>query len=235
MMTARRHRARALGLTLIEIMVALAVLTMMLTSVWSSFRGTLRGLESSEEIQKRYAIVRSGLSRMTAELSMAYLSFNRPPGETRHFTMFEGRDSGDQDSVTFSSFAHLRIRRDANESDQTVIQYFLADDPEDSTRQHLYRREARRLTGDLPERMEDYFPAYVMIEDVDAFDLKYWDGRQQEWLDEWATMRVDMQPDRLPQRVKITLKIKDMGDDGEPLEFTAQTILFLQEKIDLSK
>jgi hypothetical protein len=36
--------------------------------------------------------VRNSLSRMAAELSMTYLSFNRPADEERHFTLFDGRD-----------------------------------------------------------------------------------------------------------------------------------------------
>ena len=143
--------ARMRGMTLIEVMISLAVLGMMLVSVWSGCQGTVRGMEITESIQTRYSIVRSGLARMEAELTMAYLSFNRPAWDARHYTMFEGRDGFDADSLTFSTFAHLRVRKDTNESDQTIIQYFVEQDPEDRSRTHLYRRETRRLTGDLPE------------------------------------------------------------------------------------
>ena len=229
-LAARRVRR---GMTLIEVMLALAVLAMMVVSVYSSFNGTLKGMETTEEIQKRFAIIRNGLSRMNSELSMAYLSFNRPLDDPKHYTLFEGRDSFDADSVTFSAFAHLRFRKDADESDQSVIQYFIQADPEDASRTHLYRRETRRLTGDLPERLEEFAPAYVMIEDVVEFDVKYWDVRQEEWIDEWRTTKTDMQPDRLPERVWIKVGVKDI--DGEILYFNTQTVLTMQERIDLGK
>ena len=232
-MGGKRIFARMRGMTLIEVMISLAVLGLMLVSVWSGFKGTLRGMEVTEEIQTRYAIVRSGLARMESELSMAYLSFNRPAYDIRHYTMFEGRDEADADSLTFSSFAHLRIRKDADESDQTVIQYFVQKDPEDSRRQHLYRRESRRLTGDLPEDLERFFPAYVVIEDVESFDVEYWEPREMEWIQEWRTTAIDMQPDRLPERVKIELEVND--PDGEPVLFTIQVVIPMQEKIDLSR
>ncbi|MCA9708196.1 MAG: hypothetical protein KDK70_20255, partial [Myxococcales bacterium] len=165
-------------------------------------------------------------------LSMTYLSFNRPLDEVRHYTLLDGRDSFESDSITFSAFAHLRVRKDANESDQSVIQYFLDQDPEDKSRTHLYRRESRRLTGDIPEDMERFFPAYVIVEDVVAFDLKYWNNQEQEWLDEWRTNKIDFQPDRLPERIKIKLGVQD-GDDV--VYFTTQVVLMMQEKIDLSK
>lgn len=223
---------RQSGMTLIEVMISLTVMGMMLVSIWSGFKGTLKGMEVSEEIQFRYSTVRGGMSRMVTELSMAYLSFNRPLDDDKHYTLFEGRDSFDTDSLTFSAFAHLRVRKDSNESDQSVIQYFVEQDPEDKGRSHLYRRESRRLTGDRPENLEEFFPAYILVEDVVKFDAKYWDPRAMEWRDEWATMRVDMQPDRLPERVKISLTIKD-GD--EEVEFHDQVVLLMQEKIDLSK
>ena len=238
-------RAAQRGMTLIEVMISLAVLGMLMVSVWSSFNGTLRALEVGEEIQSRYSIVRNGVQtgvaspsssngmlRIESELSMSYLSFNRPLDETKHYTLFEGRDSFTSDSLTFSSYAHLRVRKDANESDQSVIQYFLEADPEDRTRIHLYRRESRRLTGDRPEDLERFFPAYVLIEDVVSFDVKYWDQQLLDWRDEWRTMSLDYQPDRLPQRVKIKIGIRD-GEDV--VYFTTQVVLMMQEKIDLSK
>lgn len=233
-MVARRHRSSRLrGMTLIEVIVAMAIVTIMMLGVWRSFSATVTATEMTVEIQQRYASVRNSMDRMSAELSSAYLSFNRQPQEVRHFTLFEGRSGTDGDSVTFSSFSHLRIRRDANESDQTVIQYFLAQDPEDSQRQHLYRRETKRLTGDLPEDLRRYAPAYVMCEDVESLEFRYWDPIREEWLEEWRTTAIDQQPDRLPPRVKIKLGI--MTDEGEIEYFVTQTTLPMQEKIDLGK
>lgn len=226
------RRPHSLGLTLIEVMISLAVLSMMVVSVWSSFKGTVRAMEVSEDIQNRYSIVRNGLLRIETELSMAYLSFNRPLDEVRHFTLLDGRDSFESDSITFSAFAHLRVRKDANEGDQSVIQYFLEQDAEDKSRTHLFRRESRRLTGDIPEDMERYFPAYVLIEDVVSFDVKYWNVQDLDWQDEWRTNKIDYQPDRLPERIKIEIGIQD-GDDV--VYFTSQIVLMMQEKIDLSK
>jgi general secretion pathway protein J len=230
-MTMRRFR-HSLGMTLIEIMISLAVLSMIVMSVWSSFRGTLDGMAATEQVQLRYAIVRNGLVRIQSELEMSYLSFNRPLDDVRHYTLFDVGDNGRRDDLTFSTFAHLRVRKDSNESDQTVLQYFIEKDPEDSSRTHLYRRESRRLTGDRADQLDEYFPAYVLVEDVEEFNVECWDERQREWLKAWRTTKNDMQPDRLPQRVRITLKVKD-GDDLVP--FTVQAVPPMQEKIDLGK
>ena len=227
-----RRTRHSLGLTLIEIMISMAVMSMIVMSVWSSFRGTLDGMKLTEDVQLRYSIVRNGLVRMQSELEMSYLSFNRPLDDVRHYTLFDVADSGKRDDLTFSAFAHLRVRKDANESDQTVLQYFVEKDPEDSTRTHLYRRETRRLTGDRADQFDEYFPAYVLIEDVEEFNVESWDERQREWLDEWRTTKNDMQPDRLPTRVRITIVVRD-GDDL--VKFTMQSVIPMQEKVDLGK
>lgn len=227
----RRH---ARGLTLVEILVAVVIMTMMTVSVWTSFSTTLGGMRHAEQVQTRYAQIRNALSRITAEMSMAYLSFNRPPDEERHFTLFDGREQFTSDSVTFSAFAHVRIRKDANESDQSVIQYFLDRDPKDGTRTHLFRRETRRLTGDTPDRLIEYSPAYIFCEDVKTFDVKYWDVKKIDWVDEWRTTKQDMQPDRLPERVKITIGIVDKTT-GKEVKYVTQTLLLMQEKLDFSK
>ena len=229
-----RTRARTRGLTLIEILVAITVMTMMTLSVWTSFRSTAQSMKYAEQLQVRYAIIRNSLSRIGGELSMSYLTFNRPADEERHMTLFDGRDQFNRDSITFSAFAHLRTRKDANEGDQSVIQYFVERDASDSSRTHLYRRESRRLTGDTPEQMQQYFPAYVFCEDVKTFDLKYWDIKKNEWVDEWRTVKKDMHPDRLPERVKVTLGIMDPNNERE-VKYTVQTLLFMQESLDFSK
>lgn len=226
-------RLRQLGVTIVEVLVALAILAMMVVAVYSSFNGTVNGMQRAEQMQERYMMVRNALNTMSNDLSMAYLSFNRPQDETRHFTLFEGRNNFDADSVTFSSFSHLRMRKDTNESDQALVQYFIEDDPDDSSRKHLYRRESRRLTGDLPEKLQDYFPAYVLCEDVASLELEYWDVQKEDWVEEWQTMVNDAQPDRLPQRVKVKLGIID--HTGEIAYYQTQVSIPMQEKIDLSR
>lgn len=229
-----RARARARGLTMIEILVSVAVIVMISVSVYAGFNTTTQNMRYAEQIQQKYSVLRNCLSRMGAEISMAYLSFNRPADEDRHYTLFEGRDSFTSDSLTFSSFAHVRMRKDADESDQAVIQYFLFKDPNDISRTHLYRRESRRLTGDMPEKLEEYFPAYVFCEDIKSFDVKYWDVKRVEWLDEWRTTKQDMQPDRMPERVKLTLGVWD-AELGKEVKYTTQVLIFMQEKLDFSK
>lgn len=229
-----RRSARQRGLTMLEILVAVAMMVMMTASVYASFSTTAQSMRHAEQIQRKYAVLRNCLARMGTEISLAYLSHNRPASDDRHYTLFEGRDQFASDSLTFSAFGHVRMRKDADESDQSVIQYFLYKDPNDAARTHLYRREARRLMGDPPEKMEEFWPAYVFCEDIKSFDVKFWDNKRVEWRDEWRTMKQDMQPNRLPERVKVTLGVWD-AELGKEVKYTTQTLIFMQERLDFSR
>jgi general secretion pathway protein J len=216
-----------------EVLVAVAILAMVVASVWSSFDATMKGMKATEDIQEHYSGVRNAMDRMAGDLATAYLSFNRPADETRHFTYFEGRNDFGNDSISFATFGHLRMRRDADESDQAIVQYYVAGDPNDATRKHLWRREDRRLHGDRPEQLYQYAPAYILLEDVDSLEVRFFDPQRDDWSEEWSTMRSDAQPDRLPTRVEIKLGIKNNRQEVE--YFTTQVPMIMLEKIDLGR
>ena len=35
-----------------------------------------------------------------------------------------------------------------------------------------------RLLGKRPEKLEEFFPAYIFCEDIKSFDVKYWDNKR---------------------------------------------------------
>ena len=72
--------ARQRGLSLIEILVAVAMMVMMTASVYASFGTTAQSMRHAEQVQQKYSVLRNCLARMGTEISLAYLSHNRPAG-----------------------------------------------------------------------------------------------------------------------------------------------------------
>jgi general secretion pathway protein J len=203
------RRSGEAGMTLIEVMVAVGILTLMTSLIWVSFSQSLRTQNTVRQSEERYLMVRTAMARMTRELSMAFLSQHRGPLDLNPHTFFMGEDHGTEDRLSFTSLAHRRLYRDADESEQTIITYYVASDPHDKRRKHLYRKETRRLnSGDHPNPDG---PAYVICEDVTRFELTYYDPRVLQWLDTWNTTTADGKPDRLPDQVRITLGFLDGG------------------------
>ncbi len=221
---------RAAGFTLMEVMVSLAIVAGMLSIVWGSFSLTTRTKKKVEQVEARYHQLRLVMTRMAREISMAYLSKNDQVGAVKPRTLFVHDEESTVDDLMFSNVAHTRLAADAKESDQCVIRYYAATDPENPDQTNLMRRESRRL-GD--ERPGEEGPAYVMLEDVKELHYEFFDEAANEWKETWNTTSADGQPDRLPSKVKIKLTLKSQS--GEETTFLTATRIFMQDALMFSQ
>lgn len=214
-----RPASRQAGITLMEAMIAITILTMVSTLVWGGFSQTARNKERVERDLDRMQEVRISLDRMVRELSQAYVSAQVNPNTAlqQMKTAFIGHDHGERDRIDFTSFAHRRLRRDAHESDQCELSYFLANDPdpERSGQRVLARREQNRIDDD-PTRGGH---VQVLAHDVVGLDLEYLDPTSGEWLKSWDTTQAAQQPNRLPSQVKILLTVRDPRRRGRTLTY----------------
>lgn len=213
----RSRRAQA-GFTLIEVMLSIAILAGASALIWGSFSLTSRGKEKAQRMIDRYQQLRLAMNRMAREISMAYLSKNDRFGTDNPRTMFVSDDQGRSGMLTFSALGHVRLRENAKECDQSVVRYFVESDPERQGQSNLMRRESRRLGLEHPG---EEGPAYVMLEDVEAVKFEFWDAISEEWRDSWNTRSADGQPDRLPDKVRIELTMKD--ETGETITLRTAT------------
>jgi general secretion pathway protein J len=222
----RRAATATQGFTLIEVMVAMAIFASMTTLIWGSFSLTANSKRKIEEIEDRYHQLRLGMNRLAREISMAYLSKNDVAGAVKPRTMFVSQRNARIDDLTFSSLAHIVLRENAKECDQSVIRYFASPDPNDRKRTHVMRRESRRLGGQQPG--EDG-PAYIIIEDVEALHFQFFDEPANEWKESWNTTSADGQPDRLPKKVRIALTIRD--ENGREITLLSGTVVPMRDPL----
>lgn len=215
----RRQR----GLTLVEIMIAMAIMALMMMLAWSTIKNASDARVSFEALEERNHEIRIAMARMVHDLEAAHLSTNEDQNVDNRRTMFIGRDN----ELRFSSFAHLALWADANESDQSVIAYSLDDDREDPSLDDLYRKELRRPSNE-PWASE---PAEldVLLRGVDRLELAYWDWQDKKWQDSWDSTKTDGERNRLPSRVRITVYYKNPR--GDELKMTTQARLLLQEAL----
>jgi general secretion pathway protein J len=213
-MTARRQRGRrgsAAGLTLIEVLVAVAVLSMLSMTIWAATSQTARTRDIVEANHDRMHQVRIAFDMLARDLASAFLSMHRSPLEATHDTVFIARDHGDEDRLDFASFTHQRRYLDVNETDQCEVGYFVAPDPAISKRYNLVRREAPLLDLD-PLAGGQYL---ILVEDVVAFDLQYFDMAMNEWQDEWDTTEMTDEAGFLPHQVRVRLVIHDRNGEEQ--------------------
>jgi general secretion pathway protein J len=222
-MSRRSNRQR--GVTLIEMMVAMAILAIVATLMYTGFTQTSRNKKRIEAELDRAHEVRMGVERMARELSMAFVSAQANPDLSLQVvtTAFIAKESGGGSTIDFTSFSHKRLYRDAHESDQNELGYFMADDPEDSSIKVLARREQNKIDDDPEEGGR----TQIMIRDITGFELAFLEPLTGEWLSTWDTTQAAMQLNRLPTQVRIKVTIPGANGRGDDLVFTTRTELMM--------
>lgn len=197
-MSARGSPAQ--GFTLVEVLIAMGITASMALMTIGSLRSLDRAGEVTRQQEERYAAARVALTRLTREVSMAFLSDNY---DTKRFrdplTLFVGRD----DELTFTTMAHVRLYRDAKESDQAIVHYRLDSDPDHAGERALFRREKPRL-DDEPDRGGQ---TDLVADHVTSLRFQYWDPKRRDWVREWTTRGTEHSKE-LPPRVRVELEMK---------------------------
>ncbi|MEY4576955.1 MAG: hypothetical protein RL701_1658 [Pseudomonadota bacterium] len=217
----KRRRQLQRGMTLIEVMAAMAILAIVSTLLYSAFVQTARNKTKIETELDRYHEIYSGLERIAQELSMAYTSAHRNPNEVLRtmITGFIAKDSGSNSRVDFTSFSHRRLYRNSHESDQNELSFFVAPDPKKPSQHVLARRESRRVDDDFQKGGQ----TQILIEDIRSFDLSFLDPVTTEWAATWDTTQVAAQPNRLPTQAKIIVTVPSITGRGPDLKFGTRT------------
>lgn len=218
-------RRAARGFTLLEVMIAGAILAVMGAMTFGSFSSAWDQKESFAAADERYAQARLALDRLSYELSHAFLSehYDRQQFRERP-TIFKAEDRGQRDELIFTSLAHERLEADAKQSDQAVIRYWLDRDPENPQYDSLWRR----VNPIIDEDAERRGIKAVLCENVRSLDFSYWDAAKEEWVDEWDASRAERQG-VLPERIRIKLTIVDA--EAQEKTFTTQTQVMLQRSL----
>jgi general secretion pathway protein J len=217
---------RQSGFTMLELLVSLAIVAGMMTLLWGSFSLTVHSKRRVEAIEERYHQIRLAMNRMAREISMAYLSKNDQPAALKPRTQFVAQRNSSVDELLFSGLAHVSLKENAKECDQSLIKYYGAPDPDDRSVTNLMRRETRRLGVEHPG--EDG-AAYIMLEDIEELHFEFYDDQNKEWKDTWNTTSADGQPDRLPPKVRIELTVR--GETGKEITFKTETRIFLLDSL----
>jgi general secretion pathway protein J len=221
-------RIRTRGMTMIEVMVALAILAMVSVLIHGVFESLSRGKKGEEMRADRAHQAREAMQRIVRDLSAAYLSVHSPSSQalvTRK-TAFVGRSSFSFDRIDFTAFAHMRTERDSHESDQAEVGYFAAKNPDVPDQMDLVRREQTPIDLDpLKGGIVN-----VVAEDIDQFDIRYLEPQTGQWVETWDSTQISGQPNRLPLEVKITIVLKGVGG-GPPFAYTTKVFLPIQQPL----
>jgi general secretion pathway protein J len=223
-MTAYRWRRRGMqGMTLIEIMISLAIIGFMMAMAWSTISNASRARVTFVALEERNHEVRVALARMVHDLESAYLSSNEDQAFDNRRTLMVGKS----EELRFSCFGHSTLWADANESDQTIIAYYLDSDREAPGQEALYRKELRRPSNEPWEGEPGEHD--ILLRGIEKLSIQYWDWQDKKWQDTWDSTKQDAEHKRLPTRVRIEVTYKNPR--GEELKISTQARILLQEQL----
>lgn len=214
------------GMTLLELMLAIAVLVIMMGLAWGVLGQTARNADYFTTYETRTQQIRTAMARVVADFEASYLSSNEDQTLADRRTMFVATGSGKVPEIRFSTLGHIPSSPDANESEQTLISYGAAADPDDSSKTNWLRRETKWLANknwrEIPGTAEILFP------DVEEVVFSYWNAAEQKWVQRWDSTS-ESERGKLPSRVRIEVSYKN--PEGELIKLQTQARLLLQEMV----
>ncbi|MDX2021514.1 MAG: type II secretion system protein [Deltaproteobacteria bacterium] len=222
----KRALNRQAGFTLLEVMLAIGILSFISLTVWGTFSQTYATKKRLDLAQERIHVARVALMRITRELEMAYLSNHENTLIQDKRTMFVSTPGGDVDELKFSWFGKQRLRADSAEGDTGLVIYYAERDPDNSQVTNLMRRETRRLQPQDP--MTVRADTYVLCPDITRLKFSFFDARMREWRDAWSTIGGE-QLDYLPTHVRVALTIRD--ERGRDVTYISGARIQMTEKV----
>jgi general secretion pathway protein J len=223
-----RTALQSRGMTLFEVIVAIGILAMVAVLIGGVVDSLSRGKTGEGKRAERVREGREAVERIVRDVSSAYLSTHVPlvQAMVTGKTAFVGRGSTPFDRVDFTAFAHTRTERDAHESDQAEVGYFVTSDPSVTGKMDLVRREQTPIDFDPIKGGINS----VVAEDVDEFDLRFLDPQTSQWVENWDSTQVAGQPNRLPLAISIRLVLKGVGG-GPPYTYATKVFIPTQQPL----
>jgi general secretion pathway protein J len=195
-----RHK----GFTLVELLVALAILSVLFTTVLGVLGSVRKSERNAASVNSIYQMGRISMQRIMDDLSMAFIAAPQMMGKmsdgTERKSGLIGKGGGDFDSVDFTSLSHVKVIFNAKESEEAEVGYYVDNDPSREGVKALYRRESVYIDNDI----EKGGTSSMIATGIKRFKLSYYDGEKFEWMDEWNT-ESEYHKDKLPRAVKILL------------------------------
>lgn len=186
-----RRRGR-LAFTLIEIMMAMVIFSLVITAIYATWTLIIKsakiGLEASAQLQRERIAMRTIEEALGCVRSFA--------ADLRHY----GFVAENGDGVTLSFVARLpeSFPRGGRFGDFDVrrVTFTLESGP-DSERQLVLRQSPILMDPDQDE--DEKVHPLVLARGVNKMEFEFWDTRQNQWVDEWT------QTNQLPKMMKVTL------------------------------
>ena len=206
------------GFTLIEVMVATAIVGLVLVTVYGAVARTVASKNHAEERAELYAAGREAVLKMADEIEGA---LSPAGGRNVGFVGVPGTERVPTDAVQFDVVIRRLFGVSQGRGGRALVSYSL-DPLKDRPNLFALRRQEQLLTdpaaedidasaGDVAEPAAPTAFAAYLLDQVAGLRFRYLDPESGEWTDAWDTTvpRAGVGPRGLPGAVEITLFLAD--------------------------
>ncbi len=187
-------RVSTFAFTLVEIMIAIAIFSLVLAAIYSSWTAILRasktGLEAAAAVQRSRIAVRVLEDSLTS--AQSYVA-----NQSLYGFMAQ---NGDDPQLSFVARLAPSFPRSGKFGDLTMRRVtFSVERAPDGSRQLVLRQIPLVMDIDVDEKEHPI----VLARHVREFSFQLWDNRLNDWVDEWK------QTNQLPKLLMFTLRTGD--------------------------
>jgi len=206
------------GFTLVEILIAIFILSVVMATVYVSYSGILKTAHQMGEERDIYKMARASMDRMIKDLSSLQASAGSFDLRAEKKTL----SNREFHSIYFWSASHL-VFSDIDEEGRTAaIGYYVRDD-EDRKSFSLWRTD---VSGSRPDSSKNMEGGFVICKNIDVFRLTFYDSEGRE-TDSWdsSSSKGGDNAVKTPAAVKIELFLVNANDQEKPYKFMTKVFL----------
>lgn len=205
------------GFTLLEILIAIFILGVVLTTVYASYSSTLRVAHDLEYESGVYKMARISLDRMIKDLSSLQLSGDSFVLRSEK-NVIGKREFG---SLFFWSSAHLAFGENEVSGSPASISYFVKEDQGGGSFS-LWRAD---VPGTKPSPEKNTNGGFVICQNIESLSLKFYDAGGKE-TDSWNSSSASSgQGGKAPAAIRIDLGLVNENDAEKPYKFMTKVFL----------
>ena len=208
----RTFRQTKLGFTIIEVMLAIGIFSMILIAIYSVWTGILKASRAARTAADSAQRARISMRAMQDALTTAQMFMaNMPPQSKDEYYTFIGDMSGDYGYLSFVAHLPATFPGVGRYGDQIVRRVTFTVEPEKDGTLDLVMRQGPMMMMANP----DYEPySLVLAKDVSLFGFEFWGQNPKtgnwEWVQQWDRTNT------LPTLVHVGLGLGKMGSKGDP-------------------
>jgi general secretion pathway protein J len=220
------------GFTLFELLIAISIFALVLTTIYASSTGTFRVINETESEVEIYRMARIAMERMLEDLESLYVQRNSLTGKlaegTSTTSLFVGKDQEihgrSADTLRFISRAHVNLGGQEHDPGAVQINYYVreGDGTDDLV---LYRGD--KPVFEVSVSPEEETGGLVLCERLASVTFTYHD-QDGEVREGWDSDSEELK-DKIPKMVSILLEFQNASNPDVPLIFMTRIAVPIEQ------